>query len=81
MANLCIFAPEGRGVFAPPGVNDTQRKAMIALMEKMTASPQWAEACKTREWTQFTLLGDAYKTFLDVETARIEGILKEIGLA
>jgi putative tricarboxylic transport membrane protein len=70
-----------RGVFAPPGVNDTQRKAMIALMEKMTASPQWAEACKTREWTQITLLGDAYKTFLDVETARIEGILKEIGLA
>jgi len=70
-----------RGVFAPPGVNDAQRKAMIALMEKMTASPQWAEACKTRDWTQITLLGDAYKTFLDVETARIEGILKEIGLA
>jgi len=38
-----------RGVFAPPGVNDAQRKAMIALMEKMTATPQWAEACKTRD--------------------------------
>ncbi len=32
-----------RGVFAPPGVNDNQRKAMVALMEKMTATPQWAE--------------------------------------
>src|SRR6187200_3311451 len=53
-----------RGVFAPPGVNDTQRKAMIALMEKMTATPQWAEACKTREWTQITLLGDDFKAFL-----------------
>ena len=41
-----------RGVFAPPGVNDTQRKAMIALIEKMTATPQWAEACKTRDWTR-----------------------------
>jgi putative tricarboxylic transport membrane protein len=70
-----------RGVFAPPGVSDAQRKAMIALMEKMTATPQWAEACKTREWTQITLLGDDYKAFLDVETARIEGILKELGLA
>ena len=70
-----------RGVFAPPGVNDAQRKAMIALMEKMTATPQWAEACKTREWTQITLLGDDYKAFLDAETARIEGILKELGLA
>jgi putative tricarboxylic transport membrane protein len=70
-----------RGVFAPPGVNDAQRKAMIALMEKMTATPQWAEACKMHDWTQITLLGDDYKSFLDVETARIEGILKELGLA
>ena len=70
-----------RGVFAPPGVNDAQRKAMIALMEKMTATPQWAEACKTRDWTQITLLGDDFKAFLETETARIEGILKELGLA
>lgn len=70
-----------RGVFAPPGVNDAQRKAMIALMEKMTATPQWAEACKMHDWTPITLLGDDYKSFLDVETARIEGILKELGLA
>jgi putative tricarboxylic transport membrane protein len=70
-----------RGVFAPPGVNDAQRQAMIALMEKMAASPQWAEACKTRDWTQITLLGDQYKAFLEAETARIEGILRELGLA
>jgi putative tricarboxylic transport membrane protein len=70
-----------RGVFAPPGVNDTQRKAMIALMEKMTATPQWAEACKTRDWTPIALFGDEYKAFLETETARIESILKELGLA
>jgi putative tricarboxylic transport membrane protein len=70
-----------RGVFAPPGVNETQRKAMMALMEKMTASPQWAEACKNREWAPITLLGDDYKAFLDKDTARIEGILKDLGLA
>jgi putative tricarboxylic transport membrane protein len=70
-----------RGVFAPPGVNEAQRKAMIALIEKMAASPQWAEACQKRDWTQITLLGDDYKAFLETETARIEGILKELGLA
>src|SRR5919204_851715 len=67
-----------RGVFAPPGVSDAQRKAMITLMERMTATPQWAEACKMREWMQITLLGDDYKAFLEGETARIEGILKEL---
>ena len=70
-----------RGVFAPPGVNDNQRKAMVALMEKMTATPQWADACKTRDWTPITLLGDDYKAFLEQDTARIESILKELGLA
>lgn len=70
-----------RGVFAPPGVNEQQRKNMIELMEKMTASPQWAEACKARDWTPITLVGDQYKSFLESETARIEGILKDIGLA
>jgi putative tricarboxylic transport membrane protein len=70
-----------RGVFAPPGVNDNQRQAMIALVEKMAASPQWADACQKRDWTQLTLTGNDYKTFLDAETTRIEGILKELGLA
>ncbi len=70
-----------RGVFAPPGVNEAQRKAMITLMEKMAATPQWTEACKTRDWTPIALFGDEYKAFLDVETTRIEGVLKELGLA
>jgi putative tricarboxylic transport membrane protein len=69
-----------RGVFAPPGVNAAARQAMIALIEKMVATPQWAEACKTRDWTMITLVGDDYKKFLDAESARIEGILKELGL-
>jgi len=70
-----------RGVFAPPGVSDAQRNEMIALVQKMAASPQWAEICKARDWTQITMVGEEYKKFLEAETARIEGILKQLGLA
>jgi putative tricarboxylic transport membrane protein len=70
-----------RGVFAPPGVSDADRAAMIAMIAKMAATPQWAEMCKTRDWTQITLTGDGYKAFVEAEVARIEGILKELGLA
>jgi putative tricarboxylic transport membrane protein len=70
-----------RGVFAPPGVSDADRRAMVAMIEKMAASPQWADTCKQRDWTQITLAGDAYKTFIDAESARIEAILKDLGLA
>src|SRR5215212_3128776 len=47
-----------RGVFAPPAVNEAQRKNMIALIQTMASTPQWAEACKARDWTPITLLGD-----------------------
>lgn len=70
-----------RGVFAPPGVADADRDAMIAMVTKMAATPQWAEICKQRDWIQITLAGNGYKAFLESEVARIEGILKDLGLA
>lgn len=70
-----------RGVFAPPGVKDADRAAMIDLMTKMNASPAWAEQLKARDWTGIFLAGDAYAKYIEQENARIETILKDIGLA
>lgn len=70
-----------RGVFAPPGVSDADKAAMVALIEKMAASPQWSEACQKRDWTQILLTGDKYAAFIAEDTARVEGILKDLGLA
>ena len=70
-----------RGVFAPPGVSDAQRAAMSALVEKMAASPQWKEECEKRDWIQITMMGDAYKAYIESEFARIGDILKDLGLA
>ncbi|MFN4276255.1 MAG: Bug family tripartite tricarboxylate transporter substrate binding protein [Ferrovibrio sp.] len=70
-----------RGVFAPPGVKDADRAAMIDLMTKMNASPAWAEQLKARDWTGIFLAGDAYAKYIEQENTRIEAILKEIGLA
>ncbi len=69
-----------RGVFAPPGVTDDQRKAMVAMMDKMAASPEWADACAKRGWTRITRTGDAYKAYIEAETVRIEAILKDLGI-
>lgn len=70
-----------RGVFAPPGVSDAQRKAMIDMISAMTKTAEWKEACTKRDWTQITVLGDDYKKYIDNEVTRIEAILKELGLA
>lgn len=70
-----------RGVFAPPGVKDNERAALIDLMTKMNASPAWNEQLKTKDWTPIFLAGDDYAKFIEQENIRIEGILKELGLA
>lgn len=70
-----------RGVFAPPDVSAADRTAMVKLIEAMVASPQWKEACEKRDWTSIPLTGEAYKSFVEQETARIEAILKDLGLA
>ena len=70
-----------RGCFAPPGVSDADKAAMITLVENMAKSASWADECKKRNWTQILLTGDEYKKFLDEDTARITAILKDLGLA
>lgn len=70
-----------RGVFAPPGVKDNERAALIDLMTKMNASPAWNEQLKSKDWTSIFLAGDDYAKFVEQENVRIEGILKDLGMA
>jgi putative tricarboxylic transport membrane protein len=70
-----------RGVFAPPGVTDPQKAAMVSLMESMAKSKAWQDECAKRDWTSIPMFGDAYTKFVESETKRIEGILTDLGLA
>ena len=70
-----------RGVFAPPGVTDEDKAALIALVGKMAESASWATELKNRNWTPILLTGDDFAKFLTEDTARIEAILKDLGLA
>ena len=70
-----------RGVFAPPGITDAQRQALIGLVDRMAKSPSWQEELKKRDWTPIYQAGDQFAAYLKSETDRIEGILRDIGLA
>ena len=61
-----------RGVFAPPGVSDADKAAMVTLIETMAKSDAWATECKNRNWTPILLTGDDYAKFLTDDTARID---------
>jgi putative tricarboxylic transport membrane protein len=70
-----------RGVFAPPAISDAQKKVLLELVDRMARSPAWAEELKKRDWTGIYLAGDDFGRYIQAETNRIEGILRELGLA
>ena len=47
-----------RGVFAPPGVTEEQKAAMVTLIETMAKTPRGRTSCKKRDWTPIMLTGD-----------------------
>ena len=69
-----------RSVVAPPGITDDQRKTLIALVEKMAKSPAWQDILKQKGWEDALLTGDAFATFLKGETARVDAVMKSLGL-
>ena len=69
-----------RAVFGAPGINEAQKKELIDTVEKTVKSTTWQETLKRNEWTDMTLTGDQFKTFLDAEQARISKIMEGLGL-
>ncbi|SCW90496.1 putative tricarboxylic transport membrane protein [Rhizobium mongolense subsp. loessense] len=70
-----------RAVFAGPDLSDEQRNNLIDLVTKMNASEKWQSELKARSWTPLFLAGDEFAKYLEEDTKRISGILKDLGLA
>jgi putative tricarboxylic transport membrane protein len=69
-----------RGVMAPPGIRDADKKALSEAMDKMVKSAAWQETLKTRGWIDMYQPAEQFETFLKSDRAQVEGVLKDIGL-
>jgi putative tricarboxylic transport membrane protein len=69
-----------RSVVAPPGITDAQKKALIAVVEKMVKSESWKTILKQKGWDDAYLPGDEFAAFLKEEQTRVAGVLKSVGL-
>jgi putative tricarboxylic transport membrane protein len=69
-----------RGIFAAPGITPAQRDGLVAAVKTATESPAWKESLARYGWDGVFLAGDAYKAFVDEETARVTAILESLGL-
>ena len=69
-----------RAVVGAPGITPEQRQALVDTMDKMVKSSAWADILKARGWSNAYLGGEAFGTFLKQETARVEDVLKSVGM-
>ncbi|MGW0562075.1 Bug family tripartite tricarboxylate transporter substrate binding protein [Streptomyces sp. NPDC003016] len=69
-----------RGIVAPPGLTDAERDKLVALIEKLHASPEWQASMEKNGWDDAFLTGEAFGDFLDEQDERVDSVLKELGL-
>ncbi|MFC7738779.1 Bug family tripartite tricarboxylate transporter substrate binding protein [Roseomonas sp. GCM10028921] len=70
-----------RGVWAPPGIPESHRDELATLVEEMARSEEWKRECGNRGWQQLYMPPGEFGAFLRTETASVEGVLKQLGLA
>ena len=70
-----------RGVWTPPGIPDDHRAQLGALVDDMARSEAWKREAATRGWQELYLPRAEFTDFLRTETASVEGVLKQLGLA
>jgi putative tricarboxylic transport membrane protein len=69
-----------RGVYGAPGITAEQQKALIDAVIKGTQTPQWKETLARNDWAPFVVTGAEFGTYVDSETRRLGGILRDLGL-
>lgn len=70
-----------RGVYGAPGITAEQRKTLTDAVVKGTEHASWKEALRKNDWGPFLLTGDDFGKYVEAESARLGGILREIGVA
>ena len=69
-----------RGVVAPPGLADADRKALGEAIDKMVKSPQWKATLEKRGWLDAYMPQAEFEAFLKEERVRVEATLRSVGL-
>ncbi|MER2091610.1 MAG: tripartite tricarboxylate transporter substrate binding protein, partial [Saccharopolyspora rectivirgula] len=70
-----------RGVVAPPGLDEEDRRKLVSLFTQLNSTPEWKEALERNGWTEAFQPGEQFGRFLQQENERVANVLRELGLA
>jgi putative tricarboxylic transport membrane protein len=78
---LNVTMANWRGVFGAPGINQTQREALINFVTAVVRSPAWQKELETRKWTDVFMTEQPFLRELASDISKTEAVMKELGLA
>jgi putative tricarboxylic transport membrane protein len=78
---LNVVMANWRGVFAPPGITNTQRNALIDLVTKIASSGPWKNELVTRKWSDAFLTEAPFVREVNWDIERTTVVMKDLGLA
>jgi putative tricarboxylic transport membrane protein len=70
-----------RGVFAPPGITNAQRDALINFVSQLKDSAAWQQELVTRKWSDAFLTEIPFEREIRWDIERTEVVMKDLGLA
>ena len=78
--NVDLTFTNWRGIVAPPGITDAQKKQWVTVFDAMHASQGWKDALVKNGWTDAYVSGDAFSTYLSEQDKRVADVLTSLGL-
>jgi len=78
---LNVVMANWRGVFAPPGISDSQRSALTDFVTRTVASEAWKNELVTRKWSDAFLSERPFEREVGWDIERITVVMKDLGLA
>lgn len=71
---------EWLGVMAAPGISAQDRAALGDLFAKLSKTKEWQAELRANRWTDASLGGDSFTTFLDSETFQMGETMRDLGI-
>ncbi|MEU5090594.1 tripartite tricarboxylate transporter substrate binding protein [Streptomyces sp. NPDC021356] len=74
-----VFA-NWRGVVAPPGISDADRKRWTDVLTALHNSPRWKAELFRHGWTDVFATGDTFRSYLDQQDKLVTDLVAQLGL-
>lgn len=68
-----------RGIVAPAGLSDDERREMEDIITEVVQSPEWADALERNQWSDSFLIGEEFSKNLDEERQVVDQIWSDLG--